>query len=193
MYNHIRGRLIEKNPAYVVIEASGIGYQLQISLNTYTKLPDSEAVMLFTHLIVREDAWQLFGFSDENERETFKLLISVSGVGPNTARVILSSLTAAEVEAAILMENSGLLTSIKGIGTKTAQRIVLDLKDKFGRGSTLSSGISGIKISDRAEAVSALEILGFSRMQVEKAVTKILQNEADLSVEEIVKRALKLL
>jgi len=194
MYNHIRGRLVEKNPAYVVIEANGIGYQVNISLNTYTRLPDGEAVLLFTHLIVREDAWQLFGFADEHERLTFKLLISVSGVGPNTARVILSSLTANEVEAAILMENIGLLTAVKGIGAKTAQRIVLDLKDKMGKGVSSSFGPgSGLPSSARAEALSALEILGFNRIQVEKVVTKLVQANAEIGVEQIVKDALKLL
>ena len=175
MYNHIRGRLIEKNPAYVIVEANGIGYQVNISLNTYTRLPNNEAVLLFTHLVVREDAWQLFGFADEHERLTFKLLIGVSGVGPNTARVILSSLTASEVESAILMDNVGLLTAVKGIGAKTAQRIVLDLKDKMGKGVTSTFGTGSISNTARSEAVSALEILGFSRIQIEKVVTKLLQ------------------
>ena len=150
--------------------------------------------MLLTHLIVREDAWQLFGFVDEQERQTFKLLISVSGVGPNTARVILSSLTANEVESAILMENVGLLTAVKGIGAKTAQRIVIDLKDKIGKGVSSSFGsVAGLPSSARSEAVSALEILGFSRMQVEKVVTKLLQANAEMGVEQLVKDALKLL
>lgn len=195
MYNHIKGRLVEKNPAYVVIEANGVGYLINISLHTYSKLPDSESVMLFTHIIVREDSWQLFGFAEKQEREAFKLLISVSGVGPNTGRIILSSLSAQEVESAILLENAPLLTSIKGIGAKTAQRIILDLKDKFGKGISTPTPISGgvNTASGRAEAVSALEILGFNRLQIEKAVNKLLQEEAELNVEEIVKRALKVL
>ena len=193
MYNHIRGRLIEKNPAYVVVEANGIGYQVNISLNTYSRLPNSESLLLYTHVVVREDAWTMFGFVDEHERITFKLLIGVSGVGPNTARVILSSLTAAEVETAILMENVGLLTAVKGIGAKTAQRIVLDLKDKMGKGATVSFGGGAMITTARGEAVSALEILGFARLQIEKAVNKLMQENSEMAVEEIVKKALKLL
>lgn len=192
MYNHIRGRLVEKNPAYVVIEANGIGYQISISLNTYASLTGDENVKLYTHLVVREDAWQLFGFSSVRERTTFQLLISVSGVGPNTARVILSSLSADEVESAIVMENVGLLQAVKGIGAKTAQRIVVDLRDKVGKGVAVSESLSlGAPVSGRAEAVSALEILGFSRIQVEKVVNAIVSEHADYSVEQIVKEALK--
>ncbi len=194
MYNHIRGRLIEKNPAYVVIEANGVGYQVNISLNTFSQLTNNESVLLYTHLVVRENEWILFGFSNQHERTTFRMLISVSGVGPNTARVILSSLSAKEVESAIMMENATLLTAIKGIGAKTAQRIVLDLKDKIGKNIASSSGLmDGLPSTARSEAISALEILGFNRLQIEKAVTKLLQNESELGVEEIVKKALKLL
>lgn len=194
MYNHIRGKLIEKNPAYVVIEAAGLGYVVNISLNTYAKIDDSEAIMLLTHLVVKEDAWQLFGFSNEAERETFKLLISVSGIGPNTARVILSSLTANEVESAILTENVGLFTAVKGIGAKTAQRIILDLKDKIGKSVKLPPVNGGVQTtSSRVEAIAALEILGFGRLQIEKAVNKLLQQDAEMNVEELVKKALKLL
>ena len=192
MYNHIRGRLVEKNPAFVVVEASGIGYQINISLNTYAALGGEENVKLFTHLVVREDAWQLFGFATLHERQTFQLLISVSGVGPNTARVILSSLSAEEVESAILMENIGLLKAVKGIGAKTAQRIIVDLKDKIGKGLPVSESMSAsTQLSSRAEAVSALEILGFSRIQVEKVVNGIISQSADITVEQIVKEALK--
>lgn len=192
MYNHISGRLVEKNPAYVVIEAGGIGYLISISLHTYAALQSTESVKLYTHLVVREDAWQLFGFATSRERATFQLLIGVSGVGPNTARVILSSLTADEVESAIVMENVGLLKAVKGIGAKTAQRIVVDLKDKVGKGIAVSESLSlGSAVSSRAEAVSALEILGFSRIQVEKVVGAILGEHADYSVEQIVKEALK--
>ena len=192
MYNHIRGRLVEKNPAYVVIEANGIGYQISISLNTYASLTGDENVKLYTHLVVREDAWQLFGFSSVRERTTFQLLISVSGVGPNTARVILSSLSADEVESAIVMENVGLLQAVKGIGAKTAQRIVVDLRDKVGKGIAVSESLSlGAPVSGRAEAVSALEILGFSRIQVEKVENAIVSEHANFSVEQIVKEALK--
>jgi Holliday junction DNA helicase RuvA len=194
MYNHIKGRLVEKNPAYVVVEAGGIGYHVNISLNTYEGLGADENTLLYTHLVVREDAWQLFGFITQRERQVFQLLISVSGVGPNTARVILSSLTATEVESAILMENVGLLQAVKGIGAKTAQRIVLDLRDKIGKGlPAFSSGTATLKApaSGRAEAVTALEILGFSRLQIEKVVNAIVAQNADMPVELIVKEALK--
>lgn len=194
MYNHIRGRLVEKNPAYVVVEAGGIGYHINISLNSYAGLGADENVLLYTHLVVREDAWLFFGFVTQRERQVFQLLISVSGVGPNTARVILSSLTATEVESAILMENVGLLQAVKGIGAKTAQRIVLDLRDKIGKGlPAFSSSSSSVQTptSERAEAVTALEILGFNRLQVEKVVNAIVAQNAELPVELIVKEALK--
>lgn len=193
MYHHIRGRLVEKNPAFVIIEANGIGFQVNISLNTYSRLPNDEAALLYTHLVVKEDGWQMYGFSDQEERRIFQLLISVSGVGPNTARVILSSLGSAEVESAILMENVGLLTAIKGIGAKTAQRLVIDLKDKIGKGVTtaISGGLSVGTVSNHAEAVSALEILGFNRIKVEKVVSAIAKADSDLNVEDIIKEALK--
>ncbi len=193
MYDHIKGRLVEKNPAFVVVEANGIGYHLNISLHTYAALGAEESIMLYTHLIVREDAWQLFGFASKRERLTFQLLISVSGVGPNTARVILSSLDPQEVESAILMENIALLKSIKGIGAKTAQRIIVDLKDKIGKdtGVDVSSSVVGASVSNRMEAVQALEILGFSRIQVEKVVNSVLATDSEMAVENIVKEALK--
>jgi Holliday junction DNA helicase RuvA len=191
MYHHIKGRLIEKNPAFVVIEANGMGFLVNISVNTYSQIEGQDNVQLYTHLIVREDAWQLFGFHSKQERTTFQLLISVSGVGPNTARVILSSLSPSEVEAAIATANVGLLTAVKGIGAKTAQRIVVDLKDKTGKG--IFSDHEAVKggFSERIEAVSALEILGFNRLQVEKVVNGLLQAQPDMSVEQIVKEALK--
>lgn len=193
MYFHISGTLVEKNPAYVVLETSGIGYQINVSLNTFSAIQNAKEAKLFTHLVVRDDAWQLYGFATKRERDTFQLLISVSGVGPNTARVILSSLTANEVESAILAENIGLLKAVKGIGAKTAQRIIVDLKDKIGKSMPASQSLTtmGGNVSSRAEAVSALEILGFNRMQVEKAVNAILSDNAELSVEQIVKEALK--
>lgn len=192
MYDHIKGRLVEKNPAYVVVEAGGIGYHINISLHTFEAMGSEESAKLYTHLVVREDAWQLFGFASPGERQTFQLLISVSGVGPNTARVILSSLGPEEVESAILMENIGLLKSIKGIGAKTAQRIIVDLKDKVGKGMPVSiTATSSGSLSNRLEAVQALEILGFSRLQVEKVVNGILSSDKDLAVESIVKEALK--
>jgi Holliday junction DNA helicase RuvA len=192
MYNHIKGRLVEKNPAFVVVEANGIGYHINISLHTYAALGADENATLYTHLVVREDAWQLYGFSSPAERQTFQLLISVSGVGPNTARVILSSLGPQEVENAILLENINLLKSIKGIGAKTAQRIVVDLKDKVGKGtSTAESVVGTVAGTNRIEAIQALEILGFNRIQVEKAVNVVLAADGERAVEDIVKEALK--
>lgn len=190
MYNHIRGRLIEKNPAFVVIEANGIGYHIHISLNTYTRLSSAENAILYTHLVIREDNWQMFGFIDTHERHTFLQLISVSGVGPNTARVLLSSLKTLEVEQAILREDVQLLTAVKGIGAKTAQRIVVDLRDKIGKSSSIGMVSTGSG-SQRLEAVSALEILGFNRLLIDKVVSALLQTKADMTVEEIVKEALK--
>lgn len=190
MYNHIRGRLIEKNPAFVVIEANGIGYHIHISLNTYTRLSSAENAILYTHLVIREDNWQMFGFIDTQERHTFLQLISVSGVGPNTARVLLSSLKTLEVEQAILREDVQLLTAVKGIGAKTAQRIVVDLRDKIGKSSSIGMVSTGSG-SQRLEAVSALEILGFNRLLIDKVVSALLQTKADMTVEEIVKEALK--
>src|ERR1035438_2701843 len=131
MYDFIKGKLIEKNPAYAVIEANGVGYLLNISLHTYSQLKDDENCLLFAHLAVREDAMLLFGFFDKEERELFRQLITVSGVGTNTARMILSSLSPDEVSQAIIREDSALLQHIKGIGLKTAQRIIIDLKDKL--------------------------------------------------------------
>lgn len=193
MYNHIRGRLVEKNPAFIVVEAGGIGYQVNISLNTYSKLGADENVFLFIHLVVREDAWQMFGFADAHERATFQNLIAVSGVGPNTARVILSSLTPDEVENAILSENTPLLQGVKGIGAKTAQRIIVDLKDKIGKkvGNASAISIGANTTAQKTEATQALEILGFGRAQVQKVVNSLTAANADLSVEEIVKQALK--
>ena len=133
MITHVKGRLIEKNPAYVVIDLNGLGYLLRISLHTYSQIGDSESCMLYTHLSIKEDAHTLFGFAEREERELFRHLISVSGVGPNTAQMILSSLSPVDAQQAILAENVLLLKSVKGIGGKTAQRIIIDLKDKLAK------------------------------------------------------------
>ena len=133
MITHVQGKLVEKNPSFVIIDCNGIGYILRISLQTFSMLPNTENCMLFTHLSIKEDAHTLYGFFDKDERELFRLLISVSGVGPNTAQMILSSLTPHEIQQAIITENVSVLQGIKGIGGKTAQRIILDLKDKIAR------------------------------------------------------------
>ncbi|MGL5888584.1 MAG: Holliday junction branch migration protein RuvA [Bacteroidia bacterium] len=194
MYNHFEGRVTEKTPTYAVIDCSGVGYLLHISLNTYTKMGIGETFRLFAHLAVREDAHVLYGFADEEERELFRHLISVSGVGPGTARMILSSLSSAEITGAILTGNVGVLKGVKGIGEKSAQRIIVDLKDKLGKADN-SSGAAQIFAADnklREEALSALVMLGFARNMAEKAVDKVLRAEGNVvSVEQLIKLALK--
>lgn len=189
MYHHLRGRLVEKSPTYVVIECGGVGYHVHISLSTYSEIGADENILLYTHLAVREDAHVLYGFVRVEEREIFRQLISVSGVGANTARMILSSLQPEEVETAIRSENIALLKGVKGIGAKTAQRIVVDLKDKVGLhldGSSISKLSSG-----REEAAAALEVLGFNRNSVEKVLNAHLKEEPNASVELLIKNALQ--
>ncbi len=194
MYAYLEGKLIEKNPAYVVVDVNGIGFLLNISLNTYSKIGEAEKCRLYTHLSVREDAHILYGFADKNERELFRQLITVSGVGSNTARLILSSLSPQEITEAIAAGNVSILQSVKGIGSKTAQRIVVDLKDKLEK-----AGISIEKLdlqhnTKKEEALSGLTILGFNKSLAEKAIDKVLKKEgANLSVEELIKSALKIL
>lgn len=191
MITHIRGKLVEKNPTYVVVEANGIGYWLNISLNTFSELPDEEAVFLYTFLSVREDAHTLFGFISKIEREIFKLLISVSGVGPSIARTMISSMTTDEIQHAIASDDIALIQSVKGIGLKTAQRVLIDLKDKISK----TYGIDEVSMSEsntnKNEALTALEVLGFNKKQSEKVIDKILKEDKTLSVEAIIKTALK--
>ena len=190
MITHIKGRLLEKNPAFVVIDCNGIGYLLRISLHTYSQIGDSESCMLYTHLSIKEDAHTLFGFAEREERELFRHLISVSGVGPNTAQMILSSLSPADAQQAILAEDVSLLKSVKGIGGKTAQRIILDLKDKLAKQGIVVDNSFGQHNTTREEALSALTMLGFSKNAIEKVIDTELQKGA-LEVEELVKRVLK--
>jgi len=191
MIAHIQGRLVEKNPTDVVIDCHGVGYFLHISLHTFSQLPSDENVKLFTQLLVREDSHTLYGFSSEEERAVFNLLISVSGVGASTARTMLSSLPPDKVRDAIVSEDVTTIQSVKGIGAKTAQRVILDLKDKilkvYGEG-TLSALPSN---TNRNEALSALETLGFARKQAEKACDAYLKEQPKASVEDIIKQALK--
>ena len=191
MIAHIQGRLVELNPAYAVIECNGVGYILNISLNTYSKLGDSESCKLYSHLVVKEDSHTLYGFHSKLERKIFRLLISVSGVGASTARVILSSMLPEEIRDAIVSEDVLLIKSVKGIGEKTAQRIILDLKDKMLKAFddieiTMKSGNR-----NREEALSALEVLGFPMKAVHKMVDKLIADEPNMEVEELVKKALK--
>ena len=194
MYNYISGKLAEATPSYAVIDNNGIGYMLEISLTTYSQIKDLKEVKLYTHYVVREDAHLRFGFYEEKERTLFRSLINVNGVGVGTARVMLSTFSAAELVGAIVSENVKLVQSIKGIGTKTAQRIVLELHDKLGKDEdTLIANIVPQNNKNLEEALSALVMLGFQKSQAEKVLNKISSNKVGLSVEELIKQALKVL
>lgn len=191
MITHLKGKLVEKNPTYAVIEANGVGYYLNISLNTFSQLPDTENAMLYTHLAVREDAHTLYGFITKKEREIFLLLISVSGVGPSIARTMLSSMTTDEIQHAIASGDVKVIQSVKGIGAKTAQRVLVDLKDKILKSYALDEVSIVSSNSNKDEALTALEVLGFNKKQAEKVLDKINKDDDSLSVEELIKRALK--
>jgi Holliday junction DNA helicase RuvA len=191
MITHIRGKLVEKNPTFAVVESNGVGYWLNISLNTYSQLPDNEFVMLYTHLSIKEDAHTLYGFINKTEREIFRLLISVSGVGPSIARTMLSSMTTDEIQQAIASNNVSVIQSVKGIGVKTAQRVLVDLRDKISKTYAIDEVYVSQSNTIKNEALSALEVLGFNKKQVEKVVDKILLEDKNLSVEVLIKNALK--
>ena len=191
MYEFIRGTIIERNPASIVIEAAGVGYFVNISLNTYSKLSPKREEILFLHLVVREDAHVLYGFADKDERSLFRNLISVNGVGASTAIMMLSSLNSDEVIAAITTENVAILKGVKGIGAKTAQRIIIDLKDKLGKLHETDQILLSPNNTIRNEALSALVMLGFVKRDAEKIVSKILQEQPDTTVESVIKQALK--
>jgi|TARA_R110002126_G_scaffold291568_1_gene453664 holliday junction DNA helicase RuvA len=191
MITQVRGRLVEKTPTEVVVDCNGVGYLLHISLNTFSGLPADENVVLYTHLSIREDAHTLFGFISKTEREVFKLLISVSGVGPSIARTMCSSMSSEEIQNAIASENVALIQSVKGIGAKTAQRVIVDLKDKILKTFDVDE-VSFVKSNtNKDEALSALEVLGFQRKQSDKIVNAVLKENPDASVEKIIKLALK--
>jgi len=194
MIYYVKGDFVIKTATQVVVDCNGVGYDVQISLNTYADIEPKNSGMLFTYHLVREDAQMLFGFSTKREKSLFELLISVSGVGANTARVILSSLSPSEVEQAILGEDSVTLQGVKGIGAKTAQRIVIDLKDKVGKIAMIADA-SGIPVrgSSRSEAHSALTTLGMSAKQAETILNKLLKQNPSASTEELVRNALQLL
>lgn len=194
MIAHIEGKLTYKSPAYVVIDCGGVGYALQISLNTYDKIGSGEKCKLLTHLAIKEDSHTLYGFADEDERQLFLHLISVSGVGTNTARVILSSMKPNDVINAISAGNWTLLKSVKGIGPKTAQRLVIDLQDKLKNFATDATGLGFVTRSAAVEeALSAMLALGFGKNDAEKAILKLKQQNPDYTVEQLVKNALKIL
>jgi len=191
MITHIQGKLTEKNPTDVVIDCNGIGYLLNISLHTYSQIPDTENLRLYTHLQVKEDSHTLYGFSSLAEREIFRLLISVSGIGTSTARTMLSSLTPKQVREAIASENVSLIQSVKGIGLKTAQRVIIELKDKVLKVHDIDEAAYIANNTNKDEALSALEVLGFAKKQAEKVIDKILNNQPEANVETLIKEALK--
>jgi Holliday junction DNA helicase RuvA len=191
MITHIQGKLVEKNPTDIVVETFGVGYLLNISLHTYSRIPDSENVKLYTHLQIREDAHTLYGFAEKSEREVFRLLISVSGIGTSIARTMLSSLTPKQVGEAIASGNVATIQSIKGIGAKTAQRVIIDLKDKILKTFNMDEVSMTQNNTNKNEALSALDVLGFTRKQTERLVDKIISSQQDITVEAIIKQALK--
>lgn len=194
MIAFIEGTLEEKNPAYLVINCQGVGYLIHISLHTYSAVPDKGNLRIFTYQVIREDAHTLFGFAGTDERELFKHLITVSGVGPNTARMILSAMSPGEIRSAIISKNINTLQSIKGIGAKTAQRIIVDLKDKLEKtGDFKDDYLVPVNNTIQEEALSALVMLGFAKSVAQKAIAAIIRKRQGETVtaEELVKEALK--
>jgi len=191
MIGHLNGKLVEKNPTELIIECGGVGYEVKISLNTFSSIGSVEALKIFTKLIVREDAQILYGFSSKEEREMFNHLISVSGIGPNTAMIMLSSLVPDEIAHAIQVEDVATIQSIKGIGAKTAQRVIIDLKDKMLKIVFSSENIFNQNNTNRFDALTALVSLGFDKKSAERAIDKIAVG--DESVEILIKEALKIL
>lgn len=192
MIHHIKGKLVQKTPTHVVVEASGVGYFINISLHTFAQITEEESILIYTHLSIREDAHVLYGFFDESERRLFTHLISVSGIGPNTARMMLSSISPQEIQEAIVRGDVALVQRIKGIGPKSAQRLILELQDKLkkeGSDTLLSAPLNN---TAREEALSALIMLGFAKTSAEKALDQIIRLEGNaLSVEYLIKSALK--
>lgn len=192
MIHHIKGKLVQKTPTHIVVEASGVGYFVNISLHTYAQIAEQESVLIYTHLNIREDAHVLYGFFDESERRLFTHLISVSGIGPNTARMMLSSISPQEIQEAIVRGDVALVQRIKGIGPKSAQRLILELQDKLkkeGSDTLLSAPLNN---TAKEEALSALIMLGFAKTGAEKVLDQIIRSEGNaLSVEYLIKSALK--
>ena len=190
MITQLKGRLVEKTPTELVIDCNGVGYLINISLNTFSKLTDSESIFLYTHLQVKEDSHTLFGFFDKVERNLFRKLISVSGIGASTARTMLSSLSPDEIQNAIIYGNVTTIQSVKGIGLKTAQRVIIDLKDKVNLNGESENLITNIYNTNQDEALSALEVLGYNRKHTRKVVESLLNENPEISVEELIKGAL---
>ena len=191
MITHLKGKLVEKNPTEIIIDCNGVGYFVNISLHTYSLLPEGEAISIYTYLHIKEDAHTLYGFMQKSERDIFKLLISVSGVGTSTARTMLSSLTPEQLKQSIATGDVPVIQSVKGIGAKTAQRVILDLKDKILKVYDIDEVSISTSNTNKEEALSALETLGFLRKQAEKVCNKIVQENPSADVETIIKQALK--
>ena len=190
MITQLHGRLIEKNPTYVVIDCNGVGYEVNISLHTYGQIGSDENIRLHTHLQIREDAHTLYGFYQPMERSIFRLLISISGIGANIARTMLSSMTPFEIQQAIMKEDLAAIKAVKGIGLKTAQRVLIELKDKIQNVAGMDE-IPVLKSNTiKEETLSALEVLGYPRRQAEKVIDNIIQSAPESSVEELIKQAL---
>ena len=190
MITHIKGLLIEKTPTEVVIETNGVGYSINISLNTFSRLGEEDNIKLFTHQIIKEDSHSLYGFYEKSERFLFVKLISVSGIGASTARTMLSSLTPAEIISAISASDVSIIQSIKGIGSKTAQRLILELKDKLNLLQNEDDSIDFVQNNSVSEAISALEVLGYSNKQTNKVVNQIFNQNSGIDVESLIKKAL---
>ena len=190
MITQLQGRLIEKHPTHVVIDCQGVGYEVNISLNTYGQIGNEENIRLYTHLQIREDAHTLYGFFQPVERSIFRLLISISGIGASIARTMLSSMTPVEIQQSIVQENLAAIKAVKGIGLKTAQRVLIELKDKIQTVAGMDEIPAFKSNTIKEETLSALEVLGYPRRQAEKVIDNILQSEPDSSVEALIKQAL---
>lgn len=192
MIEYLKGRLAEKSPTHVVIDCGGVGYFVNISVNTFGQIPDTELAKIWIHFIVREDAQILYGFAEKEERDVFRKLISVSGVGANTARMILSSMTPDDLRFTIQNQNATALKAIKGIGAKSAQRIIVDLHDKISKSDENLENVTLVDNSLKNDALVALSSLGFDKTKTDKTLDKLIKAEgAELTVEELIKKALK--
>ena len=190
MITYIKGRLIEKTPTKIIVESNGIGYEINISLNTFERIPDEENIKIFTYLQRKEDSDILFGFSEESERAIFLQLISISGIGPSTARTILSSISPKEIQDAVWSEDVERIKSVKGIGLKTAQRLIIELKDKVELFDKKDIDLSAESFDIKKEALLALSVLGFNKSKSEKIVSKIYFENKEIELQELIKQSL---